>query len=275
MLCMLALCLRHAAKRGLAAVLALLAGVCFGVILEWATIEQLAAYSYGSQFLLAIGTVPLSIGMGWGVILYSAALYTDSSTLSPYWRPVADALLALHIDLAMDAVAIRLGMWDWGKGLQHDYYGVPYENFWAWFWVIFFFSAARRLLSAERVPYRAICAPVGAIFIGVLGVLCSNRLIVSYVPERYVPAVIVVLFLGAFVAIWVQRPRLARPPDPLAAWVPLVFHGYFLGAGLVCDIFRGGAVLLYISLAMLVLSIVLHWLPLFKRAASQDTHYVG
>ncbi|MFT5089692.1 MAG: hypothetical protein ACI8PG_004064 [Planctomycetota bacterium] len=261
---LLGLCLRHAATRGLHAVLTLLAGVVFGLILEWATIEQLAAYQYGQQFFLAIYSVPLSIGMGWGIILYSAALYTDSSTLSPLLRPVADALLALHIDLTMDAVAIRWGMWDWGKGLEHDYFGVPYENFWAWFWVIFFFSAARRLLSLERVPYRVVVAPLGAIVLGVLGVLMSNRFIVSYVPESYVLATVCALLLIALVAVFAQRPRLVRRPHWLARWVPLVFHGYFLGVGLFFGMFIEQPVLFCVGLLMAFLSAVLHRRALFN-----------
>ena len=31
----------------------------------------------------------------------------------------------------MDALAIRLGFWDWGGGLEVGYFGVPYANFWA------------------------------------------------------------------------------------------------------------------------------------------------
>jgi hypothetical protein len=258
MLCLLVLCLRHASGRGLGAVLDLLAGVFFGLVLEWATIAQLDAYRYGAPFFLAIDSVPLSIGMGWGVILYSAALYTDSSSLPPFWRPVADALLALHIDIAMDAVAIRIGMWDWGKGLEHDYYGVPYENFWAWFWVIFFFSAARRLLGTEQVRYRAFLSPLGAVIIGVLGVLLTNRFIVSYVPERYVLATICALFFSALVAVLAQRPRLVCLPHPLAFVVPLIFHVYFLGMGFVYGMFITETTLLYVGLAMMLLSIALH-----------------
>lgn len=264
MVCLLVFCLRHATTRGLDAVLTLLAGVVFGLILEWATIEQLDAYSYGGQFLLAVDTVPLSIGMGWGVILYGAALYTDSSTLPVWLRPVGDALLALQVDLAMDAVAIRLGMWDWGKGLEHDYFGVPYENFWAWFWVIFFFSAARRVLSLERVPYRVVIAPLGAIVLGVLGVLASNRFIVSYVPESYVLAAVCALLLGALLIVFAQRPRLVQRPHWLACWVSLVFHGYFLGSALFWSIFKEQPFLLCVSLLMAFSSAVLHRRALFN-----------
>ncbi len=133
------ICLRHAMKEGVSTVLRLLAGIAFGVLLEWATIQQLDAYSYG-KFLIMVDTVPIVIGVGWGVILYSAMIFSNSTQLPWHLRPVLDALLALNIDLTMDTIAIRLGMWDWGLGLAREYFGVPVENFWAWFWVIFSFS---------------------------------------------------------------------------------------------------------------------------------------
>ena len=62
-------------------------------------------------------------------------------------RPLLDGLLALNIDLALDAVAIRLGFWDWGQGFSFQYFGVPYANFWAWFWVVTSFSLGYRILA--------------------------------------------------------------------------------------------------------------------------------
>ena len=110
-----ALCLHHAWKHDTAGLVRLFAGIIFGVAL--ATIRQLHAYKYG-QFLIMILDVPLCIGTGWGCILYNAMEFSDGSSL-PYWtRPVLDGLFALNVDLALDAVAIRLGFWDWGQGAE-------------------------------------------------------------------------------------------------------------------------------------------------------------
>ncbi len=104
----LALCFRHAWKNGTANLLRLLGGIVFGAMLELATIRQSNVYEYG-QFLIMILDVPLCIGIAWGCILYSAMEFSDGSSL-PYWtRPILDGLLALNINLALDAVAIRLG----------------------------------------------------------------------------------------------------------------------------------------------------------------------
>lgn len=88
------------------------------------------------------GPVPLAVGVGWGIILYSAMRLTDTFHL-PLWAGAAlVGLLGLNIDLAMDAVAIRIQMWHWlGFNLQMQWFGVPYANFYAWFIVLCSLSA--------------------------------------------------------------------------------------------------------------------------------------
>lgn len=78
----------------------------------------------------------LAVGVGWGGIIYSVRLFSDATRLPPFLRPVMDELVALDIDLAMNAVAIRIGMWKWGIDPTAEYFGVPCANFWAWFWVV-------------------------------------------------------------------------------------------------------------------------------------------
>src|SRR5919108_6046934 len=110
----LMLCLPHAWKHGSANLLRLLVGIPFGVLLELATIRQLNAYAY-AQFIFMVLDVPLGIGVAWGCILYSVMEFSGGSSLPYPLRPVLDALLALNIDLSLDAVAIRFGFWNWGQ----------------------------------------------------------------------------------------------------------------------------------------------------------------
>src|SRR5215510_1649717 len=172
----LVFCLPHAWKRRPANVLRLLAGILFGVLLELATIRQLHFYQYG-QFLIMAVDVPLGIGVAWGCILYSVMEFSDASSLPYFARPVLDALLALNIDLSLDAIAIRFGFWDWGQGLKFQYFGVPYANFWAWFWVIFFFSLGYRLLAWRSDWVGIWVSPIAAYLVGLFGVFGTNALI--------------------------------------------------------------------------------------------------
>ena len=81
------LCFIHALRAGIAAVLQLLAGIGFGLLLELATIRQLDAYRYG-HFTVMVLDVPLAIGVAWGCMIYSVRGFTNSLSL-PEWAPMA------------------------------------------------------------------------------------------------------------------------------------------------------------------------------------------
>ena len=253
-----ALCLRHALKGGTANLLKLGFGILFGVMLELATIRQLNAYEYG-RFLLMVLDVPLCIGVAWSCIIYSAMEFSDASSLPIFLRPVLDGLLALNLDLALDAVAIRFGFWDWGQGLQAQYFGVPYANFWAWFWVVFSFSLGYRLLSQNKTWVgKWLSAPL-AFIIGLAGVLGTNAFIVFIVPPQIRSGLIFLTLASALGLILLRRPSLyQRPVDPLAFWVPFLTHAYIMVAGLISGILFDPIYLLIVGIVMLVISFYLH-----------------
>ncbi len=254
----LLLCLHHAWKRGMASLSMLFAGSLFGVSLELATIRQLHAYEYG-RFLIMVLDVPLCIGIAWGCILYSVMEFSNASGL-PYWtRPILDGLLALNIDLALDAVAIRFGFWDWGQGLNFQYFGVPYANFWAWFWVIFFFSLGYRTFARRTDWFGTWISPLLGLVIGLAGVLGTNAFIVFVVPAEYRLAVIAVTLTFGLVAILVLQPKFYIIPAPsLVFWVPFLTHAYVLVAGLISGIILDPPFLLFVGLAMIVIAFYLH-----------------
>lgn len=260
----LALCLRHAWAQGTANLLRLLAGILFGVTLELATIRQLHAYQYG-RFLIMVLDVPLCIGVAWGCILYSAMEFSNASSL-PYWtRPVLDGLFALNIDLALDAIAIRLGFWDWGQGLEFQYFGVPYANFWAWFWVIFFFSFGYHLLTRRKDWIGIWLSPILALLSGLAGVLGTNALITFVIPWTYTALTVALLLISALVSMIALRPRFYRTPVPsLVFWVPLLTHLYTLFAGLISGVIFDPPFLLGVSLVMLAIALYLH-LPTIRQ----------
>lgn len=252
------ICLPHAWKHGRANLLRLFAGILFGVLLEIATIDQLQAYEYG-DFLIMIFDVPLGIGVAWGCILYSVMEFSDASNLPYFARPALDALLALNIDLSLDAAAIRFGFWDWGQGLDFQYFGVPYANFWAWFWVIFFFSMGYRLFARRGDLIRTWVAPLAALIIGLLGVLGTNALITFIIPWSLHPFVVFGLLLAALAWISTLRPQLNTQPVPaLTFWVPAITHIYVLIAGLISGLILDPPFLLLVGLVMTFIAFYLH-----------------
>lgn len=253
-----AICLLHAWKHGKANLLRLFAGIVFGVLLELATIRQLNAYEYG-RFLLMVFDVPLCIGVAWGCIAYAVMEFSEATSLPYFARPVLDALLALNIDLSLDAVAIRFGFWDWGQGLTDQYFGVPYANFWAWFWVIFSFSMGYRLFARRGELTRTWLAPLAALILGLLGVLGTNAFIAFVVSSSFRPAVVFILLIAALALIVALRPKLNTQPVPaLTFWVPAITHLYVLIAGLISGLILDPPFLLFVGLTMTFIAFYLH-----------------
>lgn len=255
------LCLRHAARQDRRRVVEFVSGIAFGVVLEIVTIWQLDAYHYG-RFLLMIEDVPLAVGMGWGVIIYSAMETAQVWQVPLAAQPFACALLAWNIDLSMDAIAIRMGMWTWAY--NGEWFGVPLGNFFAWYIVVAAFSAAALELRDLTSP---LVAALISIAVSLAALLSLNVLYVHYAaPSRQIP-VLVALFVAAAGAIWAARRRLRVPRRVSATGtaVPLVFHAFFTAMLLINGYYRQVPALLAVCLGMFVLGTALHLAPIWSR----------
>jgi hypothetical protein len=272
----LGLCVWHALHQGSlrrARLIELVTGVLYGLTLETLTILQFHAYQYG-HFLIMLGPVPLAVAVGWGIILYSAMAFTDTFTIPAWAGPALVGLLGLNIDLTMDAVAIRLHMWQWlSLTLNEQWFGVPYVNFFAWFVVLCSFSALLwkgRPLTAKP-GWQGPLAALGALLGSVVILALLDELVVQYDAHGgivWLPVVMVVT--GALVVVgwgvWARRSSACPSPveAPLSTLVPMVvpfyFHVFFLIMLFVGNIAARLPVLVVISLAMLAVSLVLHGL---------------
>lgn len=123
----------------------------FGLLLEIGNTFMAHTYAYSPNFIVNIFNVPLAIGLGWATIIYCAMLLSDQYRIPWYLRPFMDALTALILDLAMDAVAIRLGFWHWVIPLNAEWYGVPFENLIGWILVVLSFSFLARFIRTLNI----------------------------------------------------------------------------------------------------------------------------
>ena len=125
----------------------------YGCVLEILDMRVFGTYHYGRLTWWWVGELPLYIPLLWAIILHSSMVLSDRSGLPPWARPFLDALLAVLIDLAIDAIAVRVGLWNWGISLHEGWFGVPAGNLYAWMWVATWYSAITRLVR-RRIATR-------------------------------------------------------------------------------------------------------------------------
>ena len=260
-------CLRHAWSGGRPRVVALLAGMIYGLLLEYAAILTFHAYQYGHFVLMIGGVVPLCIGVGWGMIIYTAMQTSDRFRLPWYLRPIVDAVLALTIDLSMDAIAIRLGFWTWS--VTGRWFGVPLGNFYAWFIVVFGFSLLLRLcqqcaLAGQRAVLGDIAVVSVAVPLSVLGLIPVLQPYIALVSQGSVAWLLLGVLLGSsalFTVVAVLRTRHDHPLDLILVSVPICFHGFFFGALYWAGIGRQIPALIGVATLVLLTSLLLHTGP--------------
>ncbi len=266
-----AACLWHAARQGKTRVFELLASLVYGVALEWMTIKLVEAYDYGS-FLIMVDTAPLAIGLGWAVIIYTAMEFTRYLRMPTYAKPFLVGLLALNIDAGMDAVAIRLGFWNWVIPLDHQWFGVPWGNFFAWFVVAASFSGMLYMfrergwqVSVQR--WKNWLYPWLALLISLLILAGSNYLFVNFLGRSDLGGAIsmLVLVIPAMLVVYTARPVVDAQSqlDPVVLAVPLVYHILFTVFGFTNGIYAQTPILAVVGMLMLAVGLGVHLYPWF------------
>ena len=136
-----------ALRRGRLPFLELLSAAMFGLLLEEGDQLIFETYHYADAWILQLDRAPLVIGLTWALIIAGAMRITDALGVRRRWAPFVDSVLAITLDLAFDAIAIRMGLWTWrGVGATDGWFGVPAGNFYAWLFVTWAFSYVSRWL---------------------------------------------------------------------------------------------------------------------------------
>jgi len=133
----------------------LVALAAYGYGLERAAIAAFAAHEYPPSWRVAPGGVPLAVVVVWAAVISSAmAVAVRRGAGSPASRAASAALLALVVDVAMEPVAVRAGLWRWTP--PGAWLGVPVGNFVGWAVIVGSYTlGAERWAGSDRVWLQA------------------------------------------------------------------------------------------------------------------------
>jgi hypothetical protein len=166
-----------ALRRGRLPFLELLTAAVFGILLEEGDQLIFETYHYSPDWVLMIDRAPVVIGLTWALIIAGAMRLTDALGVRRRYAPFADAVLAISLDLAFDAIAIRMGLWTWRTvGAEQGWFGVPAGNFYAWLFVTLGFSLVTRWIrdASRQRPIREwlqLASPIAAYVVLLVGLL--------------------------------------------------------------------------------------------------------
>ena len=116
----------------------------YGYALERAAIAAFGAHEYPPAWRIAPGGVPVAVVAVWAAIISSAmGVAVRRGAAVAVARAGSAALLAVCVDLAMEPVATRAGLWRWTP--PGPWLGVPLGNFVGWTVIVGSYT-----LGAER-----------------------------------------------------------------------------------------------------------------------------
>ena len=271
-----------ALRRGRLPLLELISAATFGLLLEEGDQLIFATYHYADAWVLSIDRAPLVIGLTWALIIAGAMRITDALGVRRRWAPFVDSVLAIMLDLAFDAIAIRMGLWTWREiPLTDGWFGVPAGNFYAWLfvtWAFSFFTRWLRDASASRGAreWLQLLVPIPAfvLFLFCLVPFSAIKPLVDPAPGGglWLFLITLVAFVGA--AGWgVFGPNRGTPDGSATAILDLrlafatrvAIHCFFLAALLYLGLATTQPVIFGVAIALLAAELPIGILTMRRR----------
>ena len=108
----------------------LFALVAYGYGLERTAIVAFGSHDYGHAWRSAMGGVPVAVAVTWSAVIVAAMSLASRLARSSVGRAAAAALIGISLDLLMEPVAVRAGLWSWTP--PGPWLDVPAGNFIGW-----------------------------------------------------------------------------------------------------------------------------------------------
>ena len=271
-----------ALRRGRLPLLELISAATFGLLLEEGDQLIFETYHYADAWVLSIDRAPLVIGLTWALIIAGAMRITDALGVRRRWAPFVDSVLAIMLDLAFDAVAIRMGLWTWREiPATGGWFGVPAGNFYAWLfvtWAFSFFTRWLRDASASRPALEwlqlAVPVPAFVLFLFCLVPFSALQPLVDPAPGGglWLFLITLVAFVGA--AGWgVFGPNRGTPDGSATAILDLrlafatriAIHCFFLAAMLYLGLATSQPVIFAVAIGLLAAELPIGILTVRRR----------
>ena len=273
-----------ALRRGRLPFLELISAAAFGILLEEGDQLIFQTYPYNPAWVLEIDRAPVVIGLTWALIIAGAMRITDALGVRRRYAPVVDSVLAISLDLAFDAIAIRMGLWTWvDVGPTDGWFGVPWGNFYAWLFVTLGFSLMTRWLrdvSRDRPNFAwlQLLVPLPAfalLLIGLVPFIAIKPLIDSAPGGGGIPFLVTLVAFVAISAWAIFGPDRGHPNGEsvaildlrLATLTRVAIHGFFLVGLFVLGLATELPVLLVVAVGLLLAELPLARLVHQRHAA--------
>jgi putative membrane protein len=104
-----------------------------GFLAEWIGVHKgwlFGDYVYGETLGTNVLDIPLTIGINWFLLIYSAGVTMQRLRIKSSWaRIVLGALVLVLLDMQIEPVAVKFDYWHWADSI------VPIKNYVCWFLV--------------------------------------------------------------------------------------------------------------------------------------------
>ena len=218
----------------------ILAGGIFGVLLEYFSILLTKEYHYNQAFIFQLGkapsNVPIMIGLAWGILLETSHKITKCYKFPILLRAIFAATFVVSVDLFSDIIAVRLdgGFWIWtGRPLVYAitntvFMGIPYSNFYGWFFVIFVCSLILHIFDVKYdqdkfsiLFIRTLTGIIGSV------ILLMPLLFLTYVFKNWIWFMFLFIYIGSICILIIYSMKHKIPPvNSLPNYFTLVYYIY-------------------------------------------------